>query len=160
MRDHGRATCFFQDDTFVHRIHTHTYTDKLCQFSRLCVHTCGRTYVRVSLVLWTCLAGSAFSDSKVFALVGGTNGRSVYRSVSRAREPPIENAIRAQTDAILDSFFPHESQRGCLGLPWPARAIPDVCALLSSSQFQIDIWAGDRKQQYIFSLRENICVSI
>lgn len=52
-----------------------------------------RTYVRVSFY-GTCLAGSAFSDSEVFALVGGTNGRSVYPSLGRARTPPPPHGER------------------------------------------------------------------
>lgn len=58
------------------------------------------------------------------------NERSLGLSVRLGREnPPIKSPIRVQTDAILDSFFLHESQRGRLVLPWPEPARFRMCAL-------------------------------
>lgn len=108
------------------------------------MYTCGWAYVCASLVLWTCLAGSAFSDSEVFALVGGTNGRSVYRSVSGARTPhkePHKGPDGRDTRLVLSARI---ATRAFSVTVTGARAIPDVCALPSSSQFQINIWADDR----------------
>lgn len=96
--------------------------------ARLRAHMC--VVVRcvcIGLVLWTCLAGSTFSESGVFALVGRTNGLSVR--LSGAREPPIERhkgPDGRDTRLVLSARIATRAFSTAV-----TAATPDVCAPLS-----------------------------